>query len=174
MAKKAVTSEAIAVSCALLAVLAFLPVLNGESQSADVFSRDAVAESVYTEEDDEEYAFAQAILDFEVRDIIEGTGHEAQTGDTVYVHYVGQLPNGERFDTSTDGDAPFAVVLGSGQVITGWELGLIGMREGGTRRLIVPPELAYGEQEITDITGKVRIPANATLYFDIVLLHVEQ
>jgi len=65
------------------------------------------------------------------------------------------------------------VKLGVGDVITGWDLGIPGMRVGGTRRLTIPPSLAYGSQEIADSSGRVIIPADSTLIFDVVLLRVE-
>ncbi|PCI30565.1 peptidylprolyl isomerase [Candidatus Kaiserbacteria bacterium] len=111
---------------------------------------------------------------FTVKDFVKGEGEKAQYGDTLYVHYVGQLLNGETFDTSAKSDVPFEVQLGVGQVITGWELGLVGMKEGGTRRLIIPAEFAYGEREIANQKGEVIIPANSTLLFDIILLKIKR
>jgi peptidylprolyl isomerase len=101
-------------------------------------------------------------------DIEEGTGAEAGEGMEVLVHYTGWLEeDGTKFDSSRDRDDPFQVLIGAGRVIPGWEEGLVGIREGGERRLIIPGDLAYGE------TGSPpRIPPNATLIFDIELLEV--
>jgi FKBP-type peptidyl-prolyl cis-trans isomerase len=80
-------------------------------------------------------------------DIVKGKGPAAKKGDTLTVHYVGvAFSTGEEFDASWDRGAPFPVPLGAGQVIKGWDRGLIGMRKGGRRILTIPPELAYGTQ----------------------------
>ena len=104
-----------------------------------------------------------------VKDIIKGTGTAAAKGDTVYVNYVGELyKNGKVFDASWK-DTPgktFSFVLGQGQVIPGWDQGLIGMKVGGRRELIIPPALAYGS------SGQGSIPGNATLVFVVDLIKV--
>jgi peptidylprolyl isomerase len=97
-----------------------------------------------------------------VKDLIEGKGPAAKQGDPLTVHYVGVLhKNGEEFDTSYQpGRQPFQLQLGAGQVIPGWDQGLAGMKVGGRRRLIIPPDLAYGP------SGQPpTIPGNATLVF---------
>jgi peptidylprolyl isomerase len=84
--------------------------------------------------------------ELEVEDLVEGDGDEAQQGDLLEVEYVGVLyENGREFDSSWERDEPFAFQLGAGMVIPGWDEGLEGMREGGRRRLTIPPDLAYGE-----------------------------
>ena len=100
---------------------------------------------------------------FRVEDIVVGTGDPAVAGDTLTVHYRGTLAGGQVFDDSHARD-PFTFRLGAGGVIRGWDLGLVGMRVGGQRRLVIPPELAYGSQ------GSGPIPPNATLNFEIELL----
>jgi hypothetical protein len=101
-------------------------------------------------------------------DFDPGTGEVAQTGDTVAVNYTGWLQDtGELFDSSISRESTFPVVIGAGGVIQGWELGLPGLVEGGSRRLIIPAELAYGEGG----SGET-IPPNATLIFDIVLVDI--
>ncbi len=101
-----------------------------------------------------------------VQDLLVGDGIRADSGDVATVHYTGWLPNGLEFDSSREGD-PFEVALGYGRVIAGWDQGVVGMRVGGHRRLVVPPALGYGE------AGRGRIPANSTLVFDIELLNVD-
>lgn len=101
-----------------------------------------------------------------VQDIVVGEGVRADSGDVVRVHYVGWLPTGTEFDSRRDG-APLEVALGYGQVIAGWDQGVVGMRVGGHRRLIVPPALGEG------VTGRGRVPANSTLVFDVQLVEVE-
>jgi FKBP-type peptidyl-prolyl cis-trans isomerase FkpA len=102
-------------------------------------------------------------------DIKQGTGPVAKSGSTVNVYYTGWVQGGQKFDSSyDDGKQPFQVSpLGQAGVITGWNQGLIGMKAGGTRRLIIPPELAYGDQ------SQGSIPANATLIFDVTVVSVK-
>jgi len=111
-------------------------------------------------------ATAQA-ADMKIRDIKVGTGAEAVTGAEVSVHYTGWLMNGKKFDSSVDRGRPFSFTPGAGMVIKGWEKGVLGMKVGGKRQLIIPPEMGYGARG----AGKV-IPPNATLKFDIELLAV--
>lgn len=100
-------------------------------------------------------------------DVVVGTGVEAKTGDAVRVHYVGKLADGTVFDSSIERGTPFSFILGEGKVIRGWELGVLGMRAGGKRKLTVPPELGYGAAG-----SPPKIPPNATLFFDVELLNV--
>lgn len=100
-------------------------------------------------------------------DIVEGRGAEAEAGDTVSVHYVGVLhSDGEQFDASWDNGQPFSFTLGQGEVIPGWDEGVAGMKVGGRRLLVIPPDLAYGE------AGQGSIGPNATLVFVVDLLNV--
>ncbi|TSC70785.1 MAG: FKBP-type peptidyl-prolyl cis-trans isomerase FkpA [Parcubacteria group bacterium Gr01-1014_46] len=101
------------------------------------------------------------------QDIVVGTGEEAKTGSRVVVHYTGKFTDGNVFDSSVTRGEPFQFVLGSGQVIKGWDEGLVGMRVGGKRIVVVPPELGYGYQDYGPI------PAGSTLIFEIELLKVE-
>lgn len=111
---------------------------------------------------------ADADLDtLTITDTLVGSGTEAKNENIVTVHYTGVLKNGTKFDSSYDRNQPYAFVLGAGQVIRGWDLGLLGMKQGGKRRLVIPPDLAYGHNAIGSI------PAESTLIFDIELLKVE-
>lgn len=101
-----------------------------------------------------------------VQDVVVGEGARADSGDIVTVHYVGRLPTGRTFDSSRERDRPFEVALGYGRVIQGWDQGIVGMRVGGQRRLVIPPALAYGED------GRGPIPGSSTLVFDVELLDV--
>jgi len=106
----------------------------------------------------------------EYLDIKVGTGTAAQTGSTVSVQYTGWLAsNGQKFDSSYDhGGQPFTLTLGQHQVIPGWEEGLVGMKPGGTRRILIPPALGYGAQG----SGST-IPPNSTLIFDVTMVSVQ-
>ena len=100
-------------------------------------------------------------------DEVVGTGEKPRLGKTVVVDYTGTFPDGTKFDSSADHGQPYEFRLGTGTVIAGWDEGILSMRVGGKRKLIVPPDLGYGAQ------GKGRIPPNATLIFEIELLGVK-
>ena len=99
-------------------------------------------------------------------DIEIGEGTAAKAGSTVEVHYTGWLVDGTKFDSSLDRGAPFQFPVGARQVISGWDEGVAGMKPGGLRKLIVPPNLGYGP------SGTGPIPPNATLIFEVELLRV--
>ena len=108
-----------------------------------------------------------------VSDDVVGTGAEAVPGALVTVHYTGTFEDGTKFDSSVDRGTPFPFTLGAGQVIQGWDQGVQGMKVGGKRRLIIPPDLAYGPQGAKKPDGTYAIPPNATLYFEVELLNVQ-
>ena len=108
----------------------------------------------------------------QIEELALGAGDPAAFGKDVLVHYTGWLSSadgepGSQFDSSHDRHQPFGFALGQGSVIAGWEEGVVGMRVGGKRRLIIPPALGYGEFGAGDV-----IPPNATLIFDVELLEV--
>jgi FKBP-type peptidyl-prolyl cis-trans isomerase len=102
-------------------------------------------------------------------DLVVGKGAEATNGKRISVHYTGTLASdGKKFDSSVDRGTPFDFVLGAGQVIRGWDLGVLGMKVGGKRKLTIPATLAYGERGAGNV-----IPPNATLVFEVELLKVQ-
>ena len=136
----------VAVACAVVLVIAFA---GGQSAT----------DKIVTTKDGK---FTLQIVD----DVV-GKGKEAKKGDTVLVHYTGTLANGKKFDSSKDHDKPFDFVLGRGEVIQGWDEGVAGMKEGGKRKLTIPPELGYGKEGRPPV-----IPPNSTLIFEVELLKV--
>ena len=99
--------------------------------------------------------------------LVPGSGKAAEIGNTAVVHYTGILLDGAKFDSSLDRGQPFSFTLGSGQVIQGWEQGILGMQVGEKRKLTIPPELGYGSQAVGPI------PANSTLVFEVELLEIK-
>jgi len=120
-------------------------------------------------------AMTQNITELVKIDTVVGSGREAESGFNVTVHYTGWLYDpskpdnkGEKFDSSVDRGEPFVFYLGGGQVIQGWDQGFAGMKIGGKRTLIIPPEMGYGARGAGGV-----IPPNATLVFDVELLGVK-
>ena len=101
-------------------------------------------------------------------DLVVGKGAEAIDGKTVTVHYTGTLTDGTKFDSSVDRKEPFSFVLGAGEVIQGWDQGVLGMKIGEKRRLTVPSSLGYGPGGYPPV-----IPPNATLIFEVELLSIQ-
>lgn len=103
----------------------------------------------------------------QIQDLTVGTGVAAKSGDTVTVNYRGTLTNGTKFDSSYDRNQPFTTQIGVGQVIKGWDEGIVGMKVGGKRKLTIPAALGYGSQDMGTI------PPNSTLIFEVELLGVK-
>ena len=106
-------------------------------------------------------------LELIITDTLLGTGQEAVKGALIITHYEGFLEDGTKFDSSLDRGKPFECVIGTGRVIKGWDLGLMGMKEGGKRTLFVPSHLAYGERQVSSL-----IKPHSHLLFHIQLLEV--
>jgi len=99
-------------------------------------------------------------------DLKEGTGPEVKAGDTIRAHYTGTLNDGTVFDSSYDRGEPLEFTIGVGQVIKGWDDGIVGMKAGGQRRLTIPPEMGYGNRAVGSI------PAGSTLNFVVELVEI--
>ena len=104
-------------------------------------------------------------MGLEKEQLVEGNGPVAAKGHRVSVHYTGWLTNGQKFDSSVDRGQPFEFELGRGQVIQGWDQGVVGMKVGEKVKLTIPPEMAYGERGFPGA-----IPPNSTLVFEVELL----
>ena len=160
-------NQGVAMLVAVIAFVTFFSIVG--------FGRGLTEPLVSTIESPEELAnastaFNTALVNSETglirEDTIVGDGDEAVTGKTVVVNYTGAFEDGKVFDTSV-GRAPFEFTLGAGQVIAGWDQGVVGMKVGGQRVLIIPSDLGYGDQ------GYGPIPGKATLVFEIELLEVK-
>lgn len=144
----------------------------GADQTASVVAVDTSGEGDKTP--DLEKALTKAhspegeLLDLVIDDVRIGTGDRAvQEGDTVTVHYIGTTQDGVKFDSSYERGTPFVFEVGGGKVIEGWEKGLIGMKKGGQRILVIPGSMAYGNMQVGSI------PPNATLVFAVELLEIK-
>ncbi len=169
----------IGLSIALMALALFLVRMEGSifNPEEPAVSAAETPTVVVADTADQSAALANAILEASgdtdsverliIDDVTIGTGDAVTEGDTVTVHYVGTLQNGQQFDNSYTKGEPFTFTVGAARVISGWEQGVIGMQEGGTRILVVPPELGYGAD------GYGPIPANATLVFAVELLSIK-
>jgi FKBP-type peptidyl-prolyl cis-trans isomerase len=167
MMKKLSTTEWIGVGVAVVVVFAFLGpgfgLFNNLSEP-QVNETDPMREIEYQEP-------FQVVPGVQAQILKSGEGDSAETGNLVAVHYVGRLEDGTVFDSSYERGEPFSFNLGAGQVIPGWDAGVVGMKEGEVRQLVISPEMAYGPAGIRHPqTGEVIIPENATLIFDVELL----
>jgi peptidylprolyl isomerase len=110
---------------------------------------------------------AEPEAEVKIEDLMPGTGPAVEKGDWVELHYTGTLTDGSQFDSSVDRQDPMTFRVGYGQMIRGFDKGIMGMKEGGKRRITIPPSLGYGSRPQGD-----KIPANSTLVFEIDLLKV--
>ena len=160
-------------SAGLMALALFLLRVDNTMEEAPLEAQPASAIQVVSDETGGlEGALGQAFAERDnltqlvVDDVRLGSGSKVETGDQVTVHYVGRLANGQEFDSSYNRDEPFTFTVGAGEVITGWEEGIVGMKVGGERVLVVPPAMAYGAR------GMGPIPPNATLLFLVELVAI--
>lgn len=142
--------------------------LGGLADATEDSEPDPAATDPLAEEPEVEIPKGDPPSELVVDDLTEGDGRAASGGSTVEVHYVGVLfDDGTEFDSSYDRGTPFSFTVGAGEVIQGWEQGVEGMKVGGMRRLVIPPDLAYGDRELGPI------PPGSTLVFVVELLSVQ-
>lgn len=153
---------------ALIVIFGLGYLVNGmgdnKSEPKKVIPSPTVSAIISTEPKKEE----NTMQEFKTEDLKVGTGLEAVSGKRVTVNYKGTLVDGTKFDSSYDRGTPFAFNLGAGEVIRGWDQGVVGMKIGGKRKLTIPSELGYGARGAGAL-----IPPNATLVFEVELLGVE-
>lgn len=140
-----------------------------EEEQVPAHPRDAVTIETYADSLNVDFSRMQrdssGLYSQEIR---EGEGEAVQAGQKVKVEYTGWLPSGYRFDTS-HGKQPYEFTVGRGEVIKGWDVGVVGMKRGGQRRIIVPPRMAYGDEGAAGV-----IPPSAVLVFDLELVSIEK
>ncbi len=139
----------------LIVVLLFFAIIKKEKRKE---------EAIKIEKTQKQLAHPELLIE----DIDPGKGKIAKEGDTASVHYIGKLEDGTIFDNSYEKGRPLTFTLGQGRVIQGWEIGIEGMREGGKRKLTIPPELGYGESGVRGM-----IPPNSTLIFEVELIKIK-
>lgn len=154
------------ISLVSFAVVAVVVIVGGVWYSEKMSQENKQAQSTAGEQAIAEQNTIMGNL--KTNDVMVGTGAEAKNGDTVNVLYTGSLDDGTVFDASSKhGNQPFSFTLGAGQVIKGWDLGVLGMKVGGKRELIIPSDLGYGASGAGGV-----IPPNATLHFTVELLSI--
>ncbi len=166
------TGIAVALALAVIIVIFIVPGLSpfGSVAPADTSNDQTVAALNQTATSTSATMPTENVTSLQVTDETVGTGATAAAGDTVTVNYVGSLTNGQVFDASANhGSQGFTFKLGAGQVIKGWDEGIVGMKEGGKRKLVIPASLAYGDQGAGGV-----IPPGATLVFEVELLKVQK
>lgn len=166
-----ITPTGIAIALALIVVIVFFvfPGLFPFGKTAS--SNETQTQAVTNNQTASAMPTIESAKELMTKDEVVGAGAVAAAGDTVTVNYIGALTNGKIFDASANhGTTGFTFNLGAGQVIRGWDQGIVGMKEGGKRILVIPASLAYGDQEV----GGGVIPANSTLIFEVELLKVQK
>jgi FKBP-type peptidyl-prolyl cis-trans isomerase len=166
----------IAVSVGAMALALFLLQVSDNNVALDVASESQVASVVVAEGEDKRAVLGEALTDaisnngkltkMIIDDVTEGVGAEVKAGDSITVNYIGTLQSGQQFDNSYTKGTPFTFTVGDGKVIKGWDEGVLGMKTGGQRILVIPSDLAYGEN------GYGPIPGGATLVFTIELISI--
>lgn len=158
---KALTTYLI-IACIIIPIFLVL-IINDKKQE-----KDETFEPNYIEQEENNNTQNMEDQELKIEVLQEGAGEKAKDGDRVSVHYVGTLEDGTKFDSSIDRGEPFSFNLGAGQVIKGWDLGVLGMKIGEKRKLTIPSDLAYGDDGIPNV-----ISPKSTLIFEVELLEIK-
>lgn len=162
------TGIAVALAVAVVAVFFIIPGLSPWEASPPASAPAQVTTNSETVSATETTMPTEPVKELMMKDDVAGTGAAAKAGDSVTVNYVGALTSGKVFDASANhGTDGFTFTLGAGQVIRGWDEGIVGMKVGGKRTLVIPAALAYGPRAVGDV-----IPANSDLVFQVELLKI--
>lgn len=159
-------------SVSLMALALFVMNMDSATDKLQALQEGALPATVVLSEENPEAELFNAFNaagDIErlvIDDVVVGSGKEVIAGDKVAVHYIGTLQNGQSFDNSYLKSEPFQFTVGTGEVIAGWDQGIVGMKRGGQRILVIPPALAYGDKVVGPI------PANSTLIFAVELVEI--
>ena len=148
---------------AMMGIVALVAIMAMMSCAVSKHTSSGVTQNIPTSQ-----GTSQRDSQLRIENLSIGTGPEAKVGDRISVHYTGWLADGTKFDSSRDRNVPFEFILGQGNVIAGWDKGVVGMKVGGKRKLVIPPQMAYGERGAGGI-----IPPNAVLTFEVELLAVQ-
>ena len=171
--------EAVGIGISIMAMAAALFLFRVETATSPLTSAEPAEQqaSLVAAGDSGQSAVRSALLDAStdggslqkvvIDDVIIGEGRAVAEGDTITVNYIGTLQNGQQFDNSYTRGTPFTFTVGGGKVITGWEQGVVGMKLGGQRILVIPAQFGYGDK------GYGPIPGGATLVFAIELLEIK-
>lgn len=146
----------------ILIVFMFVFYFLAQDSQEDKTQEESETKEMVSDDNEEE--------ELQIEVLKQGTGEEVKNGDNIVVHYTGTLEDGTKFDSSLDRGKPFVFTLGIGQVIKGWDMGILGMKVGEKRKLVIPSEFGYGK---TGTPGGP-IPPNATLIFEVELLSINK
>lgn len=141
---------------------------SAQSSQSSQPAQSAPQTTAPAQEQTQQPAQSAPVTKLEIKDTKVGKGTAAKAGDTVVVEYTGWLADGTKFDSSADHGGTYSFPLGGGQVIKGWDQGVVGMKVGGVRVLTIPPDLAYGAQGAGGV-----IPPDATLTFQVKLVKIQ-
>jgi FKBP-type peptidyl-prolyl cis-trans isomerase len=157
----------IPVTILIIGFIFYMDFISLSNEVTSDLNQEQIDELLDENQDNQSEVNVERNEEVQIEDLIVGEGVEAKDGDKITVNYVGTLTDGTKFDNSYDRNKPFVFTLGNGEVIQGWDEGILGMKIGGKRKLTIPPSLGYGESGSGDV-----IPPNSTLIFEVELISI--